>query len=199
MGPQLDRLVTTPITLVSIWSCHTGAGQDGADLLYALALRVGRVVRARTGFTFTNGQSTTFENGSVWQVATPDFKPAPIAAPTPHVTTSEIPMFEGTTQAYEFDDLSELKVQQFALGKRILASQTYSDADAVYIGSLLFLGPALEMQASIAGMITGHITLRFSSQEIIEFDVINDRLAVNKTNAVAYYLRSGINSLLQGD
>ena len=197
-GPQLERLIPTPITMISIWSCHTGAGSDGAQLLFAMAKRAGRAVRGRTGFTYNNSQQTWFENGSVWQVATPDYEPNPIAAPSPHnVIFSEVPMFQGAMQEYQTSDIIEVQLIQVGLGQKSMLTQTIDKLDAQTVVEMLFIGPALEMDATVSGMITANVSIKFDSGEILEFVIYNDRLAVNHAYATAYYLKGGLNILFQ--
>ncbi|MFN5861095.1 MAG: hypothetical protein ACK451_03760, partial [Pseudanabaena sp.] len=86
-GPELQRLQPKGFPILTIISCHTGAGNDGADLLFAIAKRINRAVQARTGFTYCGNNSITYEDNSVWQVATPTTRPNPIQAPTPHFVT----------------------------------------------------------------------------------------------------------------
>ena len=104
-GPELDRIKASSVTQVSIWSCHTGAGQEGADLLFAMAKRCGRAVRAGTGFLYSNAKETWWENGSVWQVATPANKPNPIPAPSPHSIMADPLKFEVNGQEVEATDV----------------------------------------------------------------------------------------------
>lgn len=82
-GPHFDRLKGKNYVMFTIYSCNTGAGSDGADLLYNMARRTNHAVRARTGLTSCGSGGITFQEGSTWQIATPDNKPNPIPAP-PH-------------------------------------------------------------------------------------------------------------------
>jgi len=84
----LESLRQANFGLLSIWSCHTGEGEDGASLLFAMAQVLGRAVRASNGFLYVNDQNIWFEDKSVWVVATPNARPTPVAAPTPHAIVS---------------------------------------------------------------------------------------------------------------
>lgn len=198
-GPQLDRVVPTPITMMSIWSCHTGAGQDGADLLYAMARRVGRAVRGRTGFTYNNQQQTWFENGSVWQVATPDHKPDPIQSPTPHSLTQEVAMFQGAKRLYSSTDATRMVVRQLSLGGQEVLRRTLTSTDAQTALTVLFLAPALDLRdTDVLAMVTAAIEITFASGETVTFEVYNDRLAKDSKSATGYYLSGGLRTLVQG-
>lgn len=195
-GPLFQKLVPTPITVVSIWSCHTGAGPDGADLLYALAKRIGRAARARTGFTYNNDRETWFENGSVWQVATPDFRPNPIAAPTPHFLEPGELMFQSNQKTLAVTDVTEMRVQGSGPLATNMSAKSFRGTEAVTIVSSLFHPTAMEMNVSVMGFVTARISLLFKGGDQIDFDVYNDRLAVDQVNHTGYYLRPGFGTLL---
>nr|WP_152029974.1 hypothetical protein [Pseudomonas sp. LPH1] len=83
---EFQKLRPKNFTMMSIYSCHTGAGADGARLLWMMANSLQRAVRGRTGLTYCGSNGITFEKGSVWQVASPGpTMPNPIPAPTPHL------------------------------------------------------------------------------------------------------------------
>lgn len=138
-GPQFDRLVTTSITMVSIWSCHTGAGDDGADLLFAIAKRVGRAVRARTGFMYSNNQDLWFENGSVWQVATPESRPIPISAPSPHLRATEAVRFKVGDDIVDAQAVDEFRAVARSFGEDRGPVRRITGSDAKQLVSKIFL------------------------------------------------------------
>lgn len=187
-GPELDRIKASSVTQVSIWSCHTGAGQDGADLLFAMAKRCGRAVRAGTGFLYSNSDKTWWENGSVWQVATPTNKPNPISAPSPHLNLTDPLRFEVNGQEFEAADIDSIEVLLISLGASAFAAKSLSDQAAQSAVASLFLPPALDLPAQVSAMKTASITLHFGKNGDLVFDVYNDRLAVNQESKTAYYL-----------
>lgn len=81
-GPHFDKLKDRNYVILTVLSCNTGAGEDGADLLYSIAQRTNHTVRARTGLTSCGSGGITFQEGSTWQVATPTQRPNPIPAPS---------------------------------------------------------------------------------------------------------------------
>lgn len=196
-GPQLDRLIPTPITMISIWACHTGEGQSGSDLLYAMALRVGRAVQAGTGFLYTNGQTMWWENGSVWQVATPNSHPAPIAAPSPHPLILKAPKFEVSSKEFETTEIVELTFSPRDIRFMLLPSKTIKGKEVKMLAEKLFISHALEMNMSIMGMVTAQLTVKFKSGESIDFDIYNDRLAVDTKSKTAYYINTAFRNLIE--
>lgn len=195
---EVERLGPTPITVVTIWSCHTGAGEDGADLLFALAKRAGRAVRARTGFTYVSSKELTFENGSVWQVATPEHRPAAIAAPTPHLAILAQLEFETASQRIcPVSDIATLQV--FPAGPHAWSGQAKSvtGLDAMALATALFHPAPMDMQLSVMGFVTARIQLGFTNGEGIEFTVYNDRLAVDHHRHTGYYLKSGFSAFMR--
>ncbi|MGJ7531451.1 hypothetical protein [Variovorax sp. GB1P17] len=187
-GPELDRIKPSPTTQISIWSCHTGAGQDGADLLFAMAKRCGRAVRAGTGFLYSNSAKTWWENGSVWQVATPVNKPNPIAAPSPHSIVTQALKFDVGGQEFEATDIDSIEVTLINLGRGLMPPKSLRGQSAQSAVVSMFLPPALEMTAHISGIKTAKIKLDFGKSRVAEYDVYNDRLAVDSSSQTAYYL-----------
>lgn len=194
-GPQLDRLISSPITMISLYACHAGEGAMGSDLLYAMARRVGRAVQGGTGFLYTNGQSTWWENGSVMQVATPTHRPDPIAAPTPHSIKDLIIKFEIEFKEFEITDIDELVFLPSAFHSTILKSRSVKEKDAKVIAEKLFISRPMEMRASVMGFVTSKIQVKFKSGDIIDFNIYNDRLAVDLKSGTAYYINPSFKNL----
>ncbi|MCB1467412.1 MAG: hypothetical protein KDK08_09790 [Rhizobiaceae bacterium] len=195
-GPQLDRVKPTAITMISIWSCHTGAGADGAEFLYRMALRCGRAVRAGTGFLYSNSSSMWWENGSVWQVATPNNKPAPIAPPSAHFVGDEMAMFEVDGGEMSVSDLVSIEIERFVFDRSAGASKSASGEGAVEIAGKLFSSIPLDMKGvANSGLVTAVITLTFKSKNSIVLDVYNDRLAIEREGLTGYYLNAQLRTL----
>lgn len=195
-GPEVDKIKPSSITLVSIWSCHTGADSDGAELLYAMAKRCGRAVRGRTGFTYTNGKKIWFEKGSVWQVATPANKPDPIPAPSPHFTGIE-PMKIGKAELAK-SDIKQVKITMVNTAGKALQPLVLRGADASEILTSLINSVPLAMDGvHISGFITAQIevSLKGKGASTWKFSIYNDRLAVEDSERVGFYLTSSVAQL----
>lgn len=189
-GPQLDRVKPTPITMISIWSCHTGAGPDGAELLYRMAERCGRAVRAGTGFLYSNANNMWWENGAVWQVATPGNKPSPIAAPSPHFTGAST-MFEVNGKDQPLSDIVSIDIERVVFDQPAGGSKSASGDSAIASVRTLFAPTALDLKGvANSGLITATIKITFKSGDTIILDVYNDRLAVERAGETGYYLNT---------
>lgn len=74
--------------LLTFWSCSTGGGRGGAQLLFQVAKATSRTVRARTGLllvvTQGNRRWVEYEQNSTWQQADPGMAepPPPIDPPS---------------------------------------------------------------------------------------------------------------------
>lgn len=185
-GPQLDRLAPSGVTYISIWSCHTGAGQMGADLLYQLAVRCGRAVRAGTGFLYCSSQSFWWENGSQWQVATPNNKPNPIAAPSPHSIVMDLAMFSIEGKEVSVEDVVSLELTSDWL--KTADRKHFEGEEAKAVARHIFRSPPINFKGvGIAGMVTAHFVVRLRGGGTAEFQVYNDRMAVDRRSGLAYY------------
>ena len=80
---DLFKKLAGRIDSLKLWGCYVGANWEGADLLFELATLLNCPVAAPTGAVSCGGGQIIFEDGSVWQGATPASKPAPIANPHP--------------------------------------------------------------------------------------------------------------------
>jgi hypothetical protein len=190
-GPQLDRIKPSSTTIITIYSCHTGTGQDGADLLFEMAKRSGRAVRACTGFLFCGDPNGIYmENGAVWQVATPTNKPAPIAAPSPHFSVDANVKFESTDREYDASDVVDIEFWLQSFGEKIGLNKRLSGQTAQYVAANLFYPPAMVISGRVSAMITGHIRVSLAGSGVIDFAVFNDRLAVDVKSRTSYYIKS---------
>ena len=95
--PILEELKGKNFPIMTIYSCSTGAGEDGADLLWEMAKSLGRPVRARIGLSYCGGNRMSYQPGSTWQTAHPNARPTPIPE-TPHKIISM-----NTTKIYLID------------------------------------------------------------------------------------------------
>jgi hypothetical protein len=191
-GPSLDQIKSSSVTQISIWSCHTGAGQDGADLLFAMAKRCGRAVRAGTGFLYSNDKQTWWEAGSVWQVATPTNKPNPIPAPTPHLSVQATLLFDVGGNDLPVTDIRTIEISTILGNAKAASPKTATGSGAQNLVASLFLPQALEMSAEVMALLTAQLVLTFTDGSIVNFDVFNDRLAVDNVSQTAYYLAPGL-------
>lgn len=195
-GPLLDTLKPSSITMISIWSCHSGAGPEGAELLFRMAERCGRAVRGRTGFTYTNGKTIWFEKGSVWQVATPGNKPTPIAAPSPHFIGAATNVIGGND--ITADNVTELKVTTAARGSGKTDVTLKLDGQlASDVLASLFDGVPMNLDVGVMGFVTARLEVAFASGETKFFDIYNDRLAIETTEKVGYYLKGSVMRLVE--
>lgn len=194
-GRQMDRIAPTQITMMSIYSCHTGAGEDGADLLFAIARHIGRAVRGRTGFTYCGSKGITFEKGSLWQVATPTHRPDPIQPPSPHMYKSDQIVFQVGKRELGLSQVTELTIDRVSLSRVVGSPVSLAGRDAKNAVAALFYGQPLEVDAAISGMITAALKVTFRTGDTLELQVYNDRLAVDTKSKTGYYISTGFGSL----
>ena len=191
--PFLIKLRPKNFPIIYIYSCHTGAGEAGAEFLYQMAVVTKHPVAARTGFTYTNNQRLWFENGSVWQVATPDHKPAPIAAPTPHFTKiNKLKLYSGNTLLNITEDqIMEIKIEKTnaVIAKRGNQETVIEQAISSKIIKDLFASEPFKIEGTLLATKTQQITIKISgsSENILVFDVYNNRIIADKF-ANYYYI-----------
>ncbi len=197
-GPLLDRLKQAAVTSMSIWSCHVGAGQEGAELLFAMAKRCGRAVRAGTGFLFVNSQKIWWEPGTVWQVATPTNKPQPIDPPSKPFRGEVDMHFALGDNVFDSADIVAVELNAYLPASRTVAEPVRIEgADVVEIVSGLFASDPLDLSdVYVPALTTGIIGLLTKDGRSATFDVFNGRLAIERASRVGFYLSADLASLI---
>lgn len=192
-GPQLDRIANAAIVTISIWSCHVGAEDDGADLLYAMAKRAQHAVRAGTGYLFSDAQGKHWQNGSVWQVATPTSRPAPITRPPGNtiVARAQHPRVIPTPNgSFRLDEIAEVRVEAVASNRSFTAGirEISGQAAAEFVGHL-FVGSPMDFRGiSVTALATATIVVRSTGGDEVTFTVLNGGLAIDRATDTGFYL-----------
>lgn len=188
-GPIFERIVPAPVTQITLWACHTGEGDPGSDLIFAMAKRAQRGVRAGTGFLYTNGQSIWWENGTVIQVATPTYRPPAHAAPSPHSFAGAPMEFESAGERFTTRLVQGISFAPNLPGKKLEFREIKGNVAAADIVEKLFAGQALDMSdVSVAGFITGTLKVDLGGGKEVVYTIYNDRLAVQQDTREGHYL-----------
>lgn len=183
-GPQFDRLRDRNYAILTLLTCDTGAGEDGADLLFAMARRTGKPVRARTGLTTCGGDGITFQGGSTWQVANPNQRPNPIPQPTLLLNLSVNVMMlqvDGVFEEVPFEAISKVNITRPYRFLRQSLSESSVDLDGKDAQSLLRLidfSDPFNPGGMPAAMVTARISIFLNGKEDSprRFNVYNNRL-----------------------
>ncbi|WP_419858597.1 hypothetical protein [Candidatus Palauibacter irciniicola] len=180
-GSELDKLNGKKFTILTFWSCNTGAGKGGADFLYAVAKRIGRPVRGNTGLLYSNAECKVWlEKGAQWQVATPTSRPTPIAAPTMRFT-----VIDNKTVTFEDDDMIDPEKSTKLTLLRMRVGRHGSDEIDVPEGvqrkiiSDLAGAVELELPGKTLGYRSHTITIAQKDSDPVELGIINGRLIVD--------------------
>jgi len=187
--------------ILNIYSCSTGAGNSGADLLWEMAKTIGKPVRARTGLTYCGGNRITFQPGSTWQTAHPSARPTPIPE-TPHKiffmkpNTIYLSDSEMNISQVKANNIVSLKV--IALGK--LNQEILLDgSSATEVGALILNESLQPLPGSVLGFATMelHFTIQSEKdQKKIKLLVFNDSIAVNEKEGIMYALPRSFRMLI---
>jgi hypothetical protein len=199
--PQFQRLGARNYLQMTIWACETGQGQDGADLLYAIAQTAGCAVRATNGLVWTNGQSIWLEAGAVWVTATPTQRPSPVGPPH-HLTmalekdNTLLIRVAGKLMRISPKNVSQIRIERFGIMKRRRAAFLLSGAAAQELAWRLFASKPFKMPGTPSAFITARaeVTLRPSRGKAAQkrsLVIYNDRLVYDTTSQEAYYARPG--------
>lgn len=199
--PHFARLAGKNFPWLRIWSCHSGAGEAGADFLFEIAKIVGKPVMGNTGFLYSNSKCRIWmENGAVWQVATPTNRPNAIAAPSPHFNFTQLPM--QTSLKIGKSEISLDKIQGISFeffsheNPRMVKSIEDKGVSSSLVAELI-TSPQFELPGSPAAFKTCKITLKSESGEIT-LEIFNDRLIVDAESETAIYVGPILSSMING-
>lgn len=197
--PHFIKLRPKNFSILSIYSCHSGAGVAGADFLFALAQAIGHPCQGRTGFTYCGSQGISFENNSVWQVATPTSRPNPINAPTPHFNYNDLNMFleiDGTIEDVSYTNIKSIKLTKVGyLGVRSIKDLEVNTTDLPEISNLIFASQPFKIDGVPLAELTGVIEVEFmlgKSSEKRVFDLYNDRIIIDRKTGQNYYVNPAL-------
>lgn len=199
----LERLKGKNFPIIYIYSCHSGAGERGADFLFQLARIIGRPVAGRTGFTYSNNRPQVwFENGSVWQVATPDRRPTPINAPTPHFNKLDMLLLsDGKSMIkIELNQIVDVRISKLFIQTNVLTRQLNinNELNKALLKDF-FASEPFSIDGQFSAMKTGKVEIVVkinSGEETLLFDLYNDRIIGDQFGNY-YYVNSNINSVMQ--
>jgi hypothetical protein len=197
---HFQQIASRNYVMITLWSCDTGQGQDGADLLFNIAKVTNCAVRASSGQIITDGQSIWLEAKAVWVTATPTVHPSPAPKPFHEVAQMDIRdqiliTCEGIFMEIPLGKVLEIKFERTLLGgeKR---SHTLAGVAAQDLAWRLFSTKPFLLPGSPTAMITAHARVTFATEEETrtethEIIVYNDRLVYDTTSGYAYFAREG--------
>lgn len=181
-GGELDRLRGKNFTILTFWSCHTGAGEEGADFLHAVSKRIGLPARGNTGWLYSNSKCRVWmEKGAQWQVATPDRRPPAIEAPTPHFA----PVEEKLAAFQDNEMISQNNSKKLTLSTReITDRERFNEIEIpeevqLNIISELIKSVELELPGSVLGYFSHKLSIILDDGSSVEFGIMNKRMIVN--------------------
>lgn len=158
-GRELSKL-KGHVSILKLWACHPGTGQEGADLVYEVMQETNAVCMGPTGFLMCGGSGFSMEKGSTWQVASPGQpKPAPIPAPTPHLTYEykqiALELVKGSGKMINVDAVDAVEVS--TRGKGLVLSLKGREAKE-FLRLIDFATP-VEIDGALAAIPTGMLVL----------------------------------------
>ena len=182
-GAELARLKGKSFTILTFWTCHTGAGEEGADFLYAVAKHIGLPARGNTGFLYSNSKCRVWmQKGAQWQVATPDHRPTAIPSPTPHVL-----LVRDKAVAFEGDEMIDPRnsIKLTLSRSDITDPRSYVEVDVPeqaqrQIISELASSVEIELPGQHLGYFSHIITITQASGAQLQFGIVNRRMILDR-------------------
>lgn len=194
-----------------IFACNTGAGEEGADLLFELAKTTGRKVRGCNGLVLCNSKwppdpkyGLFLEKNAVWVIATPTQRPTPVDPPLvamdhdSNSTALEITLNE-TPQLVPVTSLVELKIERIDFLGGASTTRVLDTAETQKLASRLFGTKAQRLPGHLGAMVTAEIDLTIDHPDFggtYSFVLMNDRMLLDKTEQFGCFVAHDLSSFL---
>lgn len=199
--PILEELKGKDFPIMTIYSCSTGAGEDGADLLWEMAKALGRPVRARTGLAYCGGNRMSYQPGSTWQTAHPNVRPTPIPE-TPHkiinMKAPNIYLIDSNLNIHTANVgiINTVSIATYGVIKFNLSINT---EDARKLAAIIFNNTIQVLPGSVLGYITMELDFVIDAEgksKSIKVEIYNDSVALIKDSDIMYNLPNGFRQII---
>lgn len=203
--PHFKKLKRENFKILRILSCDTGAEQDGADLLFEMAKIIGKPVAARTGLTTCSSSGITYQDGSVWQVATPTHKPNPIPSPSEKMTNmiKKNDLLIYLDEKYEeiaITDIKSIEIIRLTHEKKATNQKKYETQEEIKDIGNLFLTGQIGGEGKPLGKLTGevHIYISWRKKEFMKnLTIYNNKYIYDQESDQTYLIPTSATSYMQ--
>ena len=190
----LFRSLAGRATALKLWGCYVGASQAGADLLFDLATVLNCPVAAPTGEMLCAGGQISFEDGNVWQVATPSQKPSPIPPPHPEsdsflsIRSSDV-RFGGSDEAIPVSAINNIRIQRGGASSGVGNARTLDNKQGVEFIRHIDLQNPRDIRGSFFAQQTGtiHVDVDGTTYDLL---ILANRLVQNAAQPNLHYRTS---------
>jgi hypothetical protein len=203
---NLKAIGKVPIALARLCACDSGAGPDGANLLFHLATTLGAPIEAPTGILFCDSVTGFFlEPGATWLKVTPGgaAPPAPIYPPQQYVTNPAMDVLVFGSPSGDFSipvsDVTAIAITPSNFDP--FRPVSFPGDAARHAATFAAFNNPLRLRAVPAAMVTGTFLNKFKhngQDEQRSLRILNDRLLQDVTMAdVHYYYYANVADLIQ--
>lgn len=203
---NLKAIGQAPITLARLCACDSGAGPDGANLLFNLATTLAAPIEAPTGLLYCDSTGFFLEPGATWLKVTPGgaAPPAPIFPPQQYVTSPEMGVLVFGSPSGDLSipvsDVTAIAITP-ANSDQFRPVSFPGDA-ARHAATFAAFNNPLKLRAVPAAIVTGTFLINFKHNghdEQRSLRIFNDRLLQDVTMTdVHYYYYANVTDLIQG-
>jgi hypothetical protein len=190
---NLSAIGKSAISLARLCACDTGAGPDGANLLFLVAKTVSVPVEAPTGLLFCDSVDGFFlEPYATWQRATPQSKPNPIDPPQQYVTSPAMDslLFKSSTGYFTIPLADVTAVSITPAGPHRFSPVNLAGSHAQTATTFVQFNKPFESHAVPAAVTSGTFLVSFTRNgrdEQRALRIYNNRLLRDLTMSDVYY------------
>jgi hypothetical protein len=189
-GDDFEKL-KVEVDYLYLFSCHTGAGEKGADFLFTLARIINAPVAAPTDYFYCEPNFFSLHENSTWQVAKATSRPSPIMSP-PALQSLR---FVRRVSLYRNNTLLQVSVEKVTsieveIKSNPLTYAQLSQSDKRNFLSMVDLASPIKLPGIPAAVVTGTflITIDEDNNPVQKkFVVLNDRLVQDTEHPLIAY------------
>jgi hypothetical protein len=174
-------------TEITILACDTGAGDEGADFLLAMANAAQCPVHASTYLVWCGPQGVYLDAKSQWQTATPGHRPNPI--PKPALMMRDIKFLaikpHNTLQTFTEADITGMALTRINIRGERNSIELSSD-EAKGFARLIAFDEPIVVDARPAAIVTGELTMTVGGEEH-SFVIYNSSLLESVASPGTFY------------
>jgi hypothetical protein len=177
---------------MTLLSCDTGAENDGADLLIAIANAVQCAVHASTYLVWCGGSRGIYlDPKSQWQTATPGHRPTPIPKPALLIRDMNklILMTNDKSRTFSEADITGMTLIRINIRGDRNSTKLTSD-EAKGLARLIAFDEPIVVDARPAAVVTGELILEIGGEEH-KFIIYNGTLLESFSRPTTFYETTG--------
>ena len=183
--------IENPNTIITLWGCNTGEGQDGASLLHKLANATNSICVAPTGLLLLAENGFELDERAAFQCASPgQDQPNAISRPFFSVELSDLSAWKLLFEFGTFRANTSFEISFINDDKRKNSITVTDRGNVLTLLKKIDVSKPMNLACGLLALPTGTLSVKAGRSSQIQFTIWNDALA-QKNGSNAYYRLDG--------